>query len=301
MTMKRESFLAALPRPLRHRAYAAGPHRIYYHPLYDGQHPGHLPHPLTGQRNPHHSGWPSQSLVGRTYPGSTLPRISAGVGHHPALGGPGDVSGIVLRPLAGSLGVNKAHFKSRLPIHLRHITSRTSRRPAICLNPFQILSPEEEAAAAVTLSDRSQDSRNSNEMASDHRSRDATSMGRSFSSAPSSMTFNRPSIGSIPGASLSQGKVIDWRRTSSLDWESKGEAGSQGSLLRLNDLSLSSSSSSDQSFTREGSSSLRNRLKANHHSGLVNLIQTPSSTKSTFGGSASAVERLVEEMNKWTV
>ncbi|KAF9416862.1 hypothetical protein BGZ94_010099 [Podila epigama] len=43
---------------------------------------------------------------------------------------------LVLRTAHGSSGINKTQFRSRLPVHLRHITSRTSRRPAVLQNPF---------------------------------------------------------------------------------------------------------------------------------------------------------------------
>ncbi|KAG0219004.1 hypothetical protein BGX33_005045 [Mortierella sp. NVP41] len=371
MTLQRESLLATLPRSHRDRAYASAAakgsqpsnsrHTLYYsnsnnhpHASYRQQH-----HPFTNRKFPPYQYWPVSAQ--RDYHLSTIGVLSSSSAARPGQdpsyssssstgseGGGGGTGDLFLRAAYGGSsggGVNKTMYRSRLPVHLRHITSRNNRRPAICLNSFPGGEGREEGdmdnardqkrhSTSVLLSSTGAAGGSSSSLATGHDQRDRGSMfqaGRTSSPPPSSVSgsvsispskatdrdvsFNHGGESSSGRASsaVNRKKLSDWKRVTALSFDREGDPQRVGMVMRL----ASNDSSSIMASTPllSGSSSLRGssgRHWMSQRGGLANLLQTNPSVSGgatsgnsghhgTGGPSGSNVDRLVEEMTKWSV
>ncbi|KAF9117931.1 hypothetical protein BGW39_001645 [Mortierella sp. 14UC] len=374
MTMQRESLLATLPRSHRHRAYASNiakgspqpssHSRLYY--SNNNHHPHasfrHQYNPFTNRKFPPYQYWAVSAQ--RDYHLSTIgvlaspsgarsavhPSSSAsGSGGGGATGGGGGTGDLLLRAAHGGSsggGVNKSVYRSRLPVHLRHITSRNNRRPAICLNAFNGGEGRDEGDmdnardkkrhSASVLPSSSITASGGGGGGSDQRDQGTVfQVSRTSSSPPPSTglgsTSASPSRADHQGGESSSSgrgslsaanrkRLSDWKRVTALSFDLEGDPQRTGMVMRLasNDssssimaptTSLSSSSSSSSSSVRGSASSGRQWLS--QRGGLANLFQNnltlsggnAGSGNSSGGGgtNVSNVDRLVEEMTKWSV
>lgn len=239
----------------------------------------------------------------------------------------------VLRSAIASTGsINKAAaYKSRLPVHLRHMTPRSNRRSAICVNPFQ---PDQNASPhrqpqpqRVNISTPS----NISAMTVGLTDTDRLNPASVLSPRPLTpiTTFNAANVAAAAALeTMNQRKRIsDWKRVSVQVYDLDENDPRQG-IMRLNNGGIigggtvysSGSSSSLLGSTSSGGGgahSMRGRQWMNQRSGLMNLTRAgpPGIAKSagTQGArsagqgssgtsqSGSTVDRLVEEMNKWSV
>ncbi|KAF8927554.1 hypothetical protein BGZ47_002094 [Haplosporangium gracile] len=378
MTLQRESLLATLPRSHRHRAYAGNTikgsqpghsrHTLYY----SGNHHPHASlrqqyNPFTNRKFPPYQYWAVSAQ--RDYHLSTIGVFSSPSGARSVLnpssstsgsggsgesaeggGGTGDL--FLRAALGGSSGggVNKSVYRSRLPVHLRHITSRNNRRPAICLTAFpggegrgegdmddggdkkrhsmSVLPSSTVTARGSSSTATGQDSRDQGSPPPSTGSGSTSVSPLNFTDRDGSANHGGESSSSPTAAgrgSLSAAnrkKLSDWKRVTALNFEREGDPQRTGMVMRLatNDSSSimapttslpgGSSSSSSSSSLRGNSSSGRQWLS--QRSGLANLFQTNLSGAGgnnasgnngggAVGPSGNNVDRLVEEMTKWSV
>lgn len=382
MTLQRESLLATLPRSHRHRAYASNAakgsqpghsrHTLYYsgnsnhpHASFRNQY-----NPFTNRKFPPYQYWAVSAQ--RDYHLSTIGVLSSSSGARSIMdpssstsgsggvgtsGGGGGTGDLFLRAALGGSsggGVNKSMFRSRLPVHLRHINSRNNRRPAICLNAFHGGEERGEGdmengrdkkrhSTSVLPSFTVTAGGSSSLMTTGHNQRDRDSVlhSSSTSSSPPPSTGGPGSTSVSPSkftdrdvsahhggessssaagrgslSAANRKKLSDWKRVTALSFDREGDPQRTGMVMRLasNDssgimaptasLSGGSSSSSVRSSTSSGRQWLGQR------GGLANLLQTNLSVaggntaagnSGGVGPSGSNVDRLVEEMTKWSV
>ncbi|KAF9187891.1 hypothetical protein BGZ51_000986 [Haplosporangium sp. Z 767] len=309
LNMPRESFLATIPRTYRHRTYAGTSHplyysqhhynlrsSIYYSPFANRKFPPYQFWANSAQRDFHLSriGVAGTGMMGRARGGilSMSGRESDGarVGSNSPLTVMGD---LMLRPTmayssgtgsANSGGVNKAHYRSRLPVHLRHMTSRTNRRAAICVNPFQAGADGARRDGLPTSTSALTDSE--------------TSLDGSAHPGPAS------SSSSSKSTRADRRKNSGWKMVTTLDQDRDYPV-----LLRnTQGYPLIKLMRQDRAMPVAPASLSTSRLLS-QHGGLANLIQTkqeaqPGSGSRSQGGPANGtnnVDRLIEEMNKWSV
>ncbi|KAG0317709.1 hypothetical protein BGZ97_004973 [Linnemannia gamsii] len=382
MTLQRESFLATLPRSHRHRAYASNTakgsqpghsrHTLYYsgnsnhpHASFRNQY-----NPFTNRKFPPYQYWAVSAQ--RDYHLSTIGVLSSPTGVRSIMdpssstsgpggvgisGGGGGTGDLFLRAALGGSsggGVNKSTFRSRLPVHLRHITSRNNRRPAIFLNAFHGGEGHDEGdmdngrdkkrhSTSVLPSSTVTAGGLSSSMTTGREQRDQDSVFQvsrtssppppstggsgSTSVSPSKVTDRDVSANHGGGSSSSAAgrgslsaanrkKLSDWKRVTALSFDREGDPQRTGMVMRLasNDSSGimaptgSLSGGSSSSSTRSSASS--GRQWSSQRGGLANLFQTNLSVaggnnatgnSGSTGLSGSNVDRLVEEMTKWSV
>ncbi|KAF8976877.1 hypothetical protein BGZ46_007882 [Entomortierella lignicola] len=212
---------------------------------------------------------------------------------------PPGVGDRILRTSVRNGGVNKSTvasaYPSRLPVHFRHMTSRTNRRPAICINPLQ--------GDASTTSEQKQVSTGGSAVSKVLPLFSGLSIEESNSPSDSGST-------STSASSLSnRKKLTDWRRVAGLNIDLGGSSQDDdgaGNTMRLARNDSGSDSKSLGGSLTKGITSSRNWM--NKRGGLANLLQTKQSQNGDVGstsgsrsGTGSTVDRLVEEMNKWSV
>ncbi|KAF9276202.1 hypothetical protein BGZ88_001881 [Linnemannia elongata] len=374
MTLQRESLLATLPRSHRHRAYAStagkgsqpghSRHTLYY----SGNHhphasPRHQYNPFTNRKFPPYQYWAVSAQ--RDYHLSTIGVLSAPSGARSVMdpssstsgsggaggsgGGGGGKGDLFLRAALGGIsggGVNKSVYRSRLPVHLRHITSRNNRRPAICLTAFpggegredgdmDDIRDKKRHSTSVLLSSTNATGSSPSTTGLDPRDQGSPPPSTGPGSAavsPSKFTDRDGSAnhgGESSSSTTSRGslsaanrkKLSDWKRVTALSFDREGDPQRAGMVMRLasNDsssimaptTSLSGGSSASSSSSLRGSSS-NGRQWLSQRGGLANLFQTNLSVTGESNGSGnnggagagpsgSNVDRLVEEMTKWSV
>ncbi|KAF9348626.1 hypothetical protein BGX34_002331 [Mortierella sp. NVP85] len=332
LSVPRESLMAMVPRTHRHRVYAAqGGLPLQYYNHYN-QYPHHytLRHhlhynPFTYRKFPPHQHWAASAQ--RDYHWKTLgiadlfpdrrregAAAAAGAGPPPPPP-PGAAGQVVLRSTAGNAGVNKTVFRSRLPVHLRHITARANRRAAIFTNPFREGSGEDAMSTEQdTMTGPSARGRTGRAAAGGGG--EGGMQGEEGESGHHLMTSNlgmeNLSISSSSSSSSfpPRKRIVEWRRLKD----------DYGKIMRLasNDIITTTGSSSTSSPSSSLASGRRgnNRVWTNQRGGLANILQAkqqednssgsgPGSgagpNSSVIGSGASTVDRLVEEMNKWSV
>ncbi|CAO3566038.1 unnamed protein product [Mortierella alpina] len=268
-------------------------HHLHYNPFLNRKFPPYKYWAISAQRDYHLSrigilvgrpgtsssssfstpGGPAASSSSSSAP-SIATAASSGGGPPPGAGGD-----LMLRTALGSAGggVTKTHYRSRLPVHLRHMTSRTNRRPAICGNPFQDASHAQQGPSSVG------------------RSNEGSLAMASASTAGSGAGASTVAGGG--GSEVGQRRRLsDWKRVTALNMDLEDDQRG-GMVMRL---------ASQDRVTPVGNSS---RHWMNHRGGLANLMQSSnahagssSATGNTGRDTAtSTVDRLVEEMNKWSV
>ncbi|KAG0055032.1 hypothetical protein BGZ83_009802 [Gryganskiella cystojenkinii] len=320
----------------------------------------HWPH--SAQRDFHLATMGTLDMSGPSYNGPALNRSG--------LLSPASVLGTdaVLRSSLGPAGVNKGNtYKSRLPVHLRHMTSRTNRRAAICVNPFQsdqnvsqLQQQQQQQLQLQQRPPRPPQQRHPVNLLTPATSSSSTATSplltaalatATSSSSPSGSdlldsisgvlsprpltpitTFNAANIAAAAALEAMSGR----KRVPSAHGHDLDENDPRRRIMRLNQgggtvystgssslgllgSSVGNSSSNNGSSTSSGSPSIRNRLWMNQRGGLVNLTHqlqghTGAVSKSQglepgsqgrrvngSGGHSGTVDRLVEEMNKWSV
>ncbi|GJJ74618.1 hypothetical protein EMPS_06976 [Entomortierella parvispora] len=235
----------------------------------------------------------------------------------------------VLRSAIASSGsINKAAtYKSRLPVHLRHMTSRSNRRSAICVNPFQ---PNQNASPhrqpQPQLSNISTPTNTVGQTDTDRLHPASVLSPRPLTPIT---TFNAANVAAAAALeTMNQRKRIsDWKRVSVQVFDMDENDPRQG-IMRLSNAgtigggtvySSGSSSSLTSSISSGGGGAhpIRGRHWMNQRAGLMNLTRvgpmgTAKTSNSQGAGSSaqsnlgtgqptSTVDRLVEEMNKWSV
>ncbi|KAI7832720.1 hypothetical protein BC939DRAFT_434143 [Gamsiella multidivaricata] len=359
--LSRESFLASIPRPHRHRLYyapAPGSERanalLYTHPSHHHHHNHSHNHnhnhgytlrhhlhynPFTYRKFPPYQHWTSSAqrdyhlrtigVVGRP---RTVPPLSAEGrwedGGEDMVLRPPPLSLLVTGSGASGGGVNKAHYRSRLPVHLRHMTARTNRRAATCVNPFQ--DGTKQSQGRQQQQQQQQDKQDyygsllSNLSINDEFSTGLTPPSALAADPSTGLNNNNASSSSSSSAGSNWRRLSDWKRVSAfrLDLEDEGQQRGGGMIMRLatNDLvtthtSLLSSSSSSLSGLKSSINSgggggrhwksqrggLANLLQARQDGGMSGTGSTTRGVEGAGGGGGSTVDRLVEEMNKWSV
>ncbi|KAG0330235.1 hypothetical protein BGZ99_007096 [Dissophora globulifera] len=337
LKLPRESFLATLPRSHRHRIYAgAGIHSMNQH-SHHNHHPHHytLRHhihynPFTYRKFPPYKYWAASAQrdyhlatigvvgIGRANStdverGLTVTESRAGSGPPPGAGGD-----LVLRGSVSNGGVNKSVYRSRLPVHLRHMTSRINRRAAICVNPFQGVDTSLEKryqGHQEGTHGRQQEEQHQDDLAGPLLSslgmEDLSISGVSSMSTPlpaipgSTADLALPSTSSSGSSGMRRG-LSDWKRATAHS-HGMGEVEQRsGMVMRIasNDLVTPQSSTFSPSSGGRGSE----RHWRSQRGGLANLLQAkqssatrPGSSGVAGGSGSSTVDRLVEEMNKWSV
>ncbi|KAF9926188.1 hypothetical protein FBU30_004189 [Linnemannia zychae] len=374
MTLQRESLLATLPRSHRHRAYASsiakGPqpsshsrHTLYYsgnnhpHAFYRNQY-----NPFTNRKFPPYQYWAVSAQ--RDYHLSTIGVLASPSGVRsgaisssssssaPGSGGEGGTGDLFLRAALGGSGggVNKSVYRSRLPVHLRHITSRNNRRPAVCLSAFPSGEGRDEGnidnsrdmkrhstsilpsssssetstgrASSMTLLVPGTDQRSpfqvshtsstSSSLSSSSSEPESTSISPSKTAARERGDSSPSSLGRESLSAANRKKLSDWKRATALSFDQDSDPQRTGMVMRLasNDpssITTTSSASSSSAVLRGNSSAGRQWLS--QRGGLANLFQNnlsihgsgSSEGGSGSGPSGSTVDRLVEEMTKWSV
>ncbi|KAK3832371.1 MAG: hypothetical protein J3R72DRAFT_454238 [Linnemannia gamsii] len=366
MTLQRESLLATLPRSHRHRAYASNiakgslqPSSHSRHTLYySSNHHPHAPlrhhyNPFTNRKFPPYQYWAVSAQ--RDYHLSTIGVLSSSSSSSASVSGGGSSGGggtgdLFLRAALGGSsggGVNKSVYRSRLPVHLRHITSRNNRRPAICLNGFLGGEGRDEGDMDSTHKKRHStsvlpSSTEASAGGSDQRdpgfvcqvsrtsSSPPPSTGLGKSASPSKTVDRNVSAHHYQGgeSSSSSGrgtlsaanrkKLSDWKRVTTLSFDREGDPQRTGMVMRLasNDSSSIMTPTTSLSSPSSSSSSVRGstsggRQWLSQRGGLANLFQNNLSMSEGNAGSGdsgggggssgSNVDRLVEEMTKWSV
>ncbi|KAF9120895.1 hypothetical protein BGX30_002894 [Mortierella sp. GBA39] len=373
MTLQRESLLATLPRSHRHRAYASNAgkgsqpghsrHTLYY----SGNHhphasPRHQYNPFTNRKFPPYQYWAVSAQ--RDYHLSTIGVLSSPSGARSVIdlssstpgsggaggsgGGGGGTGDLFLRAALGGSsggGVNKSVYRSRLPVHLRHITSRNNRRPAICLTAFHGGEGREDGdmddvrdkkrhSTSVLPSFTNAVGGSSSTTGLDPRDQGSPPPSTGPGSAAVSLSKftdrdGSPNHGGESSSSTSRGslsaanrkKLSDWKRVTALSFDREGDPQRTGMVMRLASnesssimaptTSLSGGSSSSSSSSLRGSSG-SGRQWLSQRGGLANLFQTNLSVTGGSNGSGNNggagagpsgnnVDRLVEEMTKWSV
>lgn len=289
-------------------------HHLHYNPFLNRKFPPYKYWAISAQRDYHLSrigilvgrpGISSSSASGVSAASSSSPSSSASsVTTATSSGGgppPGAGGDLMLRTALGSAGggVTKTHYRSRLPVHLRHMTSRPNRCPAICGNPFQDNARAQQGSSSggrSTDDPRSVSQENSQSLLS------SLSISGSTATAAATSTTTASGGGSDAGQ---RRRLSDWKRVTALNLDLEDDPRG-GMIMRL---------ASQDRVTPVGNSS---RHWMNQRGGLANLMQGSSTrigsssasgstgrdTTGTSGGggsSTSTVDRLVEEMNKWSV
>ncbi|KAF9295251.1 hypothetical protein BGZ74_010906 [Mortierella antarctica] len=295
-------------RPFQYHSHRhQGPHHHQYLDYYN---------PFSHRKFPAHQHWATSAQ--RDYHLSTIGRIGRISGGHeeeadtaefvepmPILGTGTD---LVLRAAQGSPGITKTQYRSRLPVHLRHITSRSSRRPAVYMNPLQQQqqqqleqrSTKDEDDMVKRILDGLDCNGSTTVLPLEHlldtplfsnQARQETTVSSSSSSSTRNMSQS-----TRDGLSSSGSRVPPPQESRRVTARSSLSDSTESAIKRFSDLSISSSSN----MSTEASSSLRNRLWKTQRGGLANLIQSTGPSPAG-AGTTNAVDRLVEEMNKWAV
>ncbi|KAF9093403.1 hypothetical protein BGX27_001617 [Mortierella sp. AM989] len=343
--IERDSAASKVLKSHRHRNYAGYP-SLYYshnhnHNHYTLRHHLHY-NPLTHRKFPPYQYWAASAQ--RNYHLSTigiLPQCSPEIGRYSGAAGqeflkiaestilaiaggrpPPGVGDRILRTSTRNGGVNKsAAYPSRLPVHFRHMTSRTNRRPAICVNPFQGDNSTTSSSSTTNQQLRQQGHRGeeghggSTAVAKTKTSTAGSkaisgvlplfsglsiedSNVQSDSTSSSSLSAVGRSIDSSSSASNRKKLTVDWKRVTAFSIDLEGDSQrSSGSemVMRLS----SNGSVTDSKASSIGGSSAKGtgsgRHWASQRGGLANLLQVKQSQD------GSTVDRLVEEMNKWSV
>ncbi|KAF9150549.1 hypothetical protein BGX21_003986 [Mortierella sp. AD011] len=173
-------------------------------------------------------------------------------------------------------------YPSRLPVHFRHMTSRTNRRSAVCVNQLQGEQQQQynrETAVSGVLPLFSGLSIEGSSAQSD-----LPSTGRNNTDSSSS--------------SMTRKKLTDWKRVTAFNLD-LGDDPKRGNSNDLGSTPKSSSASGGSSSSAKGSSG-GGRHWINQRGGLANLLQARQSQDGSVSGSGT-VDRLVEEMSKWSV
>ncbi|KAG0238102.1 hypothetical protein BGW41_008248 [Actinomortierella wolfii] len=184
------------------------------------------------------------------------------------------VGRIVVRSSSSPSGVTKATQRSRLPVHIRHYTSRTQRRPAICIRPST--APQDNAVIKKQESPSSIMSSISSPQRFDHNDPNEQDYGKEYPTNPHphQIIFDHGSSHVLHLNPAGSKSVIETKDKGAMD--------------------------------RSAAYSLRHRLWANQRGGLLNIV---TSTEGDGGGGGSDgvtttksnVDRLVEELNRWQV
>ncbi|KAF9360804.1 hypothetical protein BGX26_007566 [Mortierella sp. AD094] len=202
-------------------------------------------------------------------------------------------NGGVSKSTSSSSSSSSSAYPSRLPVHFRHMTSRTNRRPAICVNPLQ-----------VEQQQLQQQQQHNREAATTKAGSAATaisgvlplfsglSIEESQSDLASAGSNNRDS-----SSSSTRKRLTEWKRVTAFNLDLDGDLkrGSGNDLV-----STPTSSASGKSSSAKSSSGIGGRHWMNQPGGLANLLQARQSQDGGASG-AGTVDRLVEEMNKWSV
>ncbi|KAI1314568.1 hypothetical protein EDD11_001997 [Mortierella claussenii] len=221
-------------------------------------------------------------------------------------------------------GISKSNmFRSRLPVHLRHITSRANRRAAIYVNPYQpggdVVDRRIRDTGRVEGSESGLGSGSATDeiLMSSLSIEDDTTDSRSRALMPAA-SFS-PSDAAASDTS-SRRKLTDWKRVTAfkLDLEDSETHQRSGAVVRLgsHDLVTSKASSSLSTLSTSASavshgsgdasivrSSGNGKQWMSQRGGLANLLQFShrGSGSSKASAATNTVDRLVEEMNKWSV
>ncbi|KFH62228.1 hypothetical protein MVEG_11866 [Podila verticillata NRRL 6337] len=292
----------------QHHHHHHRPFQYHSHRHQGSQHHQYLAYynPFSHRKFPAHQHWATSAQ--RDYHLSTIGRIGRISGGHeeasdtefvepiPILG---TGTNLVLRAAQGSPGITKTQYRSRLPVHLRHITSRSSRRPAVYLNPLQRQQQQQ-----LERSTRDGDEKI-------NRILDGLDCNASTTVIPLEHLLDTPLFNNQARQEASASSSSSTTNTSRSHDGSSSSAPSQeygrvtarsslsdstdSAIKRFNDLSISSNSNMSTE-----TSSLRNRLWKSQRGGLANLIQNTGPSP-TGANPSNAVDRLVEEMNKWAV
>ncbi|KAF9436141.1 hypothetical protein BGZ76_004736 [Entomortierella beljakovae] len=177
---------------------------------------------------------------------------------------PPGVGDRILRTSVKNGGISKSAYPSRLPIHFRHINSRTNRRSAICLNKQQ-----------GEINSSHQGSR-------EDESKPTGSAVNGVLPLFSGLTIEEAGDQSESNSSSNKKVgVSDWKRVKAFNLDLGG--------------SNHSSVNSGAGGVRAGGGS---RYWESQRGGLANLLQSKPSQDSNASGN---IDRLVEEMSKWSV
>ncbi|KAK3810165.1 MAG: hypothetical protein J3Q66DRAFT_352294 [Benniella sp.] len=336
LSVPRESLMAMVPRTHRHRVYAAqGGLPLQYYNHYN-QYPHHytLRHhlhynPFTYRKFPPYQHWAASAqrdyhwkTLGITdlFPDRRREGAAAGAGPPPPPP-PGAAGQVVLRSTAGNAGVNKTVFRSRLPVHLRHLTARANRRAAIFTNPFRegggedAMSTEQDTIIGPSSRGRAAGRAAAGGEGGGMHGEEGEESGHHLMT--SNLGMENLSISSSSSSSTSASprkRIVEWRRLKD----------DYGKIMRLasNDIITTATTGSSSTSSPSSSSSLasgrrgNNRVWTNQRGGLANILLAKQHedngsgsgsgsgagpSNGAVGSGASTVDRLVEEMNKWTV
>ncbi|ORZ28986.1 hypothetical protein BCR41DRAFT_344380 [Lobosporangium transversale] len=379
LAISRETFLASLPRTVRHRMYASGPqnyplyhhnnrqsnssytlrHHLHYNPFTYRKFPPYQYWGASAQRDyhlatigvsvfnrtnaqllSHGTGSTTASVGALNDSGSTRPGLSPGVGD------------MVLRSSVTNGGINKTMYRSRLPVHLRHITSRMNRRAVICTDAYENGSAggeregerggggggggtEEESNVNRNIAGNQNSQRDlgmedsvngillsslsihegspqstSTPLFAASVTENSDGSGDGFNSSSNPVLYSSQSLSSLES---DRRKLSDWKRVSALSVDMSDTQDNhieRGVTMRHrtgDDLLMGSRLSSGLRLSSVNGSStgLKSNSSSGKHwmsqrNGLANVLQSAGGTGSK-SGAASTVDRLVEEMNKWSV
>ncbi|KAF8925963.1 hypothetical protein BGZ58_000326 [Dissophora ornata] len=333
LRMPRESLLATVSRPHRHRVYAGGgAHSLHYN--HHNQHPHyytlrhHLSYnPFKYRKFPPFQYWAASAqrdyhlstigVVGGHGSGartaalaSSEDREGSGVGGlAPGAGDP------VLRGSVSNGGVTKTHYRSRLPVHLRHMTSRTNRRAAICADPFQGVPDSSLTTQYQGYQDSAHRGQHNGVLDDDVTSGVLlSSLSIGGMSTPGMQSISRPlaatPVGSngglgAPSSSSSQSPSLsEWNKVMTMHHglvEDEGQYAGSSTACANNDRATLKTSGGSSSGAR--GKNVREWLKQT--GALANVLYSKEDAagpgSSGAGGSKGTVDRLIEEMNKWSV
>ncbi|KAF9321428.1 hypothetical protein BG003_001941 [Podila horticola] len=284
----------------RHQGPPHHQYLAYYNPFSHRKFPAHQHWATSAQRDYHLS---TIGRIGRISGGHEEAVTAEFVEPVPILGTGTD---LVLRAAQGTPGITKTQYRSRLPVHLRHITSRSSRRPAVYLNPLQQHQQQQLEQRSAKDGDNKVkrifdglDCDGSTTLSPLEHLLDtplfSNQTGQKAIVSSSSSLAKNMSQSTLDGSS-SSGSRVSPQESGRITVRSSLSDSTESAIKRFSDLSISSSSN----MSTEASSSLRNRLWKTQRGGLANLIQNTGSSPAG-AGSTNAVDRLVEEMNKWAV
>ncbi|KAG0333695.1 hypothetical protein BG000_008951 [Podila horticola] len=282
----------------RHQGPPRHQYLAYYNPFSHRKFPAHQHWATSAQRDYHLS---TIGRIGRISGGHEEAVTAEFVEPVPILGTGTD---LVLRAAQGTPGITKTQYRSRLPVHLRHITSRSSRRPAVYLNPLQQHQQQQlEQRSAKVGDDKVKrildglDCDGSTTLSPlEHLLDTPLFSNKAGQKAIVSSSLAKNMSQSTLDGSSSSGSRVSPQESGRITVRSSLSDSTESAIKRFSDLSISSSSN----MSTEASSSLRNRLWKTQRGGLANLIQNTGSSPAG-AGSTNAVDRLVEEMNKWAV